>query len=286
MLLVAARARASSSPKATQAIRKRPAACIGNNSDNESEGHEQSESASTSISESKPASGLAHDSAPSDQAALDPEADDDWESTLPPLEVVTPYVPKCVDPASDTGYSQSGPFYLDGHEQLVAFMKEGVARLDVRTQSDMAAYLRSEEGHIYKLGTACSGTDVSVNVASAFHSAFVGRGFRHVFSCEVSAPKQQFLMRMFGAQLPRLFTNASDLQYGSGHRAYDAVTKSTQVVEVCSDLKAGFPCTDVSNLNPSAPHNRMVIRHAGKRTGAVFRRLAEFARHQEQDLVA
>ncbi|CAK9069024.1 unnamed protein product [Durusdinium trenchii] len=33
---------------------------------------------------------------------------------------------------------------------------------------------------------------------------------------------------------------------------------------------AGFPCQDVSKLNPSAPQNRTVIRDASKRTGTVF----------------
>ena len=87
------------------------------------------------------------------------------------------------------------------------------------------------------------------------------------------------------SRLQYLFSDAAQLQCTS---ALEEISGSEVLVPPCDLLIAGFPCTDVSGLNPGSlsESTRRTIRDASKRTGSVFSNLVEYLRkHQPKLLV-
>ena len=129
------------------------------------------------------------------------------------------------------------------------------------------------------MGTACSGTDCAVLVYKAFAKALNQKlgcqlQVKHVFSCESDPAKLKFLSTMFTntwdySDVQHIFTNTVDMaSTDEGETLYDGLHETHVSLPLCGDLVVGFPCQDVSRLNPSA--DRWVVRDASRRTGAVF----------------
>ena len=81
---------------------------------------------------------------------------------------------------------------------------------------------------------------------------------------------------LFKEGVSKLFLDAKDLQDGPGAMAVNAVSDASEPIPMCHDLFAGFPCQDVSRLNPDSPKNRQVIRDRALRTGSVFNHVVEY----------
>lgn len=114
-----------------------------------------------------------------------------------------------------------------------------------------AWWRESSRGGKLRLGTLCSGTDspaiVLNHLAAILGKISGGRsfGFEHVFSCEMDAEKQEFLMSNFDFEY--LFADCT--QMGRA-RAWDVKSQSVQDVPGDIDiLAAGFSCKDLSFMN-------------------------------------
>ena len=180
--------------------------------------------------------------------------------------------------------SSSAPhsFNKHGHSQLIEWIVRALKRLPHEMQACLQRYhLHAESKEPLKVGTACSGTDSPVLVARAYAEAVrqlwgANREVEHVFSCERNAKKRHFLANMFcntfdsSHAMGSLYEDAVDLQFGPEGMSLDVLSDNISEVGTCCDLWAGFPCQDVSKLNPAAGQNRSVIKDSAKRTGAVF----------------
>lgn len=185
------------------------------------------------------------------------------------------------------------PYFENGLAQLQKFMDDGVRRLDSVAQTELATFL-SDCGQVANsMGTVCSGTDVSVLVGKAFASmsdarfgTCLAQDFAHTFSCEKAGFKQKFLMRMFGeAGMQCLFGDAkvlADSAVAKGIQGHDLLTNEQVIAGEPCVLVAGFPCQDVSMLNPHSKNNRCVIKQADKRTGTIFNYLMDFVEKVKQ----
>ena len=185
------------------------------------------------------------------------------------MEYVALLSPDEVPGLADEPYTQTGPFCVDGDKQLISWFQDARRRLTDEMRTVLADYFRVAKGTegCTSVGTACSGTDVAVMVSRAFHTTFCQHSFVHSYSCEKDEKKRMFLQDLFEGELSCLFMDTCDLSKGS---AQDVVTRSMRPVPPCTDFFAGFPCTDVSSLNPLAPTSRDVIFCEDKRTGKVF----------------
>ena len=123
-------------------------------------------------------------------------------------------------------------------------------------------------------GTMCSGSECPVLVASLLaHNVRTKFGvnfaFVHKFGCERAPEKQSFLREIFSDSCPMLFKDVLDMTHCHAH---DLVSGHDVQVPPCDILVAGFPCTDVSNLNKnrSTEAHRGVIENKAKSTGTCF----------------
>lgn len=91
--------------------------------------------------------------------------------------------------------------------------------------------------------------------------------FEKSYSCEKNPTKQGFLQRIFGDSLTVLFDDAIDVAKGF---ALNVVPQVWEVVPGSIWLIAGFPCDDVSGLDPNHGNNGNVCEDGTARTGAVF----------------
>ena len=74
-------------------------------------------------------------------------------------------------------------------------------------------------------------------------------------------------------QSRHLFQDTEHLACGPGydHEAPDDLNETSESpVPACAELFLGFPCVDVSKLNPNSAKNAWVVKDSAKRTGAVF----------------
>jgi len=69
-------------------------------------------------------------------------------------------------------------------------------------------------------------------------------------------------------------------------RAKDIITGKTIKVPGGDILVAGFPCTDVSIMNPHCKENRAKVEKGGLSTGSVFKAIDEFLTLQESVIAA
>ncbi len=146
---------------------------------------------------------------------------------------------------------------LTGKEALLAFAATLVRRLTDRERRWLrdwvvATCAKQGDGHEIRSASMCSGTDSPVLVWDALAAALsntlgFGVSFRHVFSVEKDRAKQDFLVEMF----PFLFDDVINV---AGLVATDVKSK-TEECPVPADIRlvvAGFPCKDLSLLNPKA----------------------------------
>ena len=189
----------------------------------------------------------------------------------------------CPTPATELQYNLKGKFAENGFAQLTQFMKEGMLRLADSVRAELMEFLEMQSENIQRIATACSGSDAPLLVCRAFAEAVyemtgTALDMEHTFSCEKDQSKQRFLKRMFTNMKVRddemcfLFKDTKDLRDGPGHEAEDCLLDDGEASTIpsCTELWLGFPCVDVSKLNPSAPKNAWVVKDASKRTGAVF----------------
>lgn len=121
-----------------------------------------------------------------------------------------------------------------------------------------------------RTASKCSGTDAPIMGMEAVCrqiSTLVGASFRsaHQYSCEYNAEKRGFLMRMFPTT-PMVFGDVRAMS----ERGFDFKTQAWQDIPQAELLYAGFPCTDVSSLNPHAAKHGEVVKQAARSTGSVF----------------
>ena len=128
-------------------------------------------------------------------------------------------------------------------------------------------------GPAISMVTLCSGTDSPVLALTALCEALhEERGVRprcdHLWSCENNVAKQDFIKAAFPS-LKCLFEDATALTFP---RAKCAIRGGTAPVVVGNLLVAGFPCTDVSALNPraSTQEHKNIIASGTRSTGSVF----------------
>ena len=112
----------------------------------------------------------------------------------------------------------------------------------------------------------------------------------HRYISHTQEKKMEFLIRIFedcslfegGSGMSKLFADAKDLQEGPGGMAFDKISNDMDTIPMCDDLFAGFPCQDVSKLNPGSSKNRQVIRDQALRTGSVFNYILAYAEKAQQ----
>ena len=133
----------------------------------------------------------------------------------------------------------------------------------------------------------CAGTDSPIlgvhSIKRAAAEVFdVDWSFEHLWSSELNATKRNFLARMFGEEnLPEIYGDCSDLLYtiAREHRSgADRVPRKDGNVGY-----AGFPCTDVSGLNPRSnfQEHLTIVLNGGKSTGKVFQNQVAYSKDNE-----
>ena len=137
-------------------------------------------------------------------------------------------------------------------------------------------------------GSICSGTDIPAAVCEQWRSwagDFAGdferldMRFEHKFSCELD-PKKRGFIRSVHPGVGHIFGDVMDL---SGQEAWCFKTGGLTPVPACEVVAAGFPCTDVSHLNPHSrtQANRSCVGHSSMRTGGVFGGILDYLRSQD-----
>lgn len=219
------------------------------------------------------------------------EVDDGPLREDPNLLYLEAYRPK--PPFKGGSYSKpKTSFAENGPKQLEDFICEALDRLGDGVKADMIMCSPVK----FEIGTACSGTDVAVLVVKAYAKAFARKLGRrpevdHIFSCESDPNKQRFLETMFtntpdGSDMEALIGNTSALTFprGGDREIFDELgQKFLPPLPTISDLMVGFPCQDVSKLNPAADEARWVVRDAGKRTGSVFNDVSKYCQNLLED---
>lgn len=208
----------------------------------------------------------------------------------PEVRVLVPLLPIAGDnPPYDKA---TGQYSDNGFQQLEDWICEAIDRLGSSTKAELAFY--QETFFDMGIATACSGSDSPVLVAQAFHNVcktkFNSPGsFQHVFSCECETSKIEFIAEMFkDTGMQHLFMDAQHLcppadgddDDDAPLMAVDVLCADETEVPDCSLFVAGFPCQDVSKLNPMALKNRFVVRDAEARTGKVFSYVKGFGKRQ------
>ena len=130
-------------------------------------------------------------------------------------------------------------------------------------------------------GSMCSGTDIPAAVCEQWWlwaGQWTGHDFeyKHRFSSELDAKKRAFINVMH-PNVGHIFGNLKDLSHRSGE-VWDLKRRDLVRVPVCRILTAGFPCLDVSGLNPHSRtlRNRQCISQVALRTGGVFAGIVEY----------
>ncbi|CAJ1395375.1 unnamed protein product [Effrenium voratum] len=203
-----------------------------------------------------------------------------------------PHTPTPQQPEPAPAYCFSSPFYEpSGNRQLQQWLSMAFQRLPDDTRAEVIGRLEvsanSGDAAYSSIGTACSGTDAPVLAVKAYnhmcrHLLNRDLPFEHCFSCEKNEAKQAFLMRFYTnlsdpfEEMDCLFKDTAHLAQGPGELAPEVRTGELKEIPACKDLLAGFPCQDVSNLNPNAADNRWVVKDSSKRTGKVFMDIMQY----------
>merc|ERR1712073_134431 len=116
----------------------------------------------------------------------------------------------------------------------------------------------------------CSGTDSPLLGYKAHPQSLGYKGYQqfdyaHKLACDKSRLAQRFIKLMHQGSVRHLYKEMADM-VKHGKPVTDLLSASGQsIVEPVDDLIAGFPCQDVSLLNPNRASNANVIEHATKR---------------------
>ena len=140
--------------------------------------------------------------------------------------------------------------------------------------------LRLRAGSLWRVGTACSGTDSVVKVLEHLGRSS-GWHFEHTFSCERDDAKQTWLQENF-PQLALIFDDICDLQSG---RAFNVVAHEETDVPVVDVFVAGFVCKSVSTENTQRGDYVECIDDGTGQTGETFQGVLGYARRFRPKLV-
>lgn len=127
------------------------------------------------------------------------------------------------------------------------------------------------------VATACSGTDGPIislmSITTALHAP--SQSFRHVWSCEASPRKQQFIRASFPL-LPSLFVDVCQLSKPNG--AFDVLSGTYKAVDRPHLLVCGFSCKSVSTANCQRARYKTCIQDASGMTGNTWNGVFNFLR--------
>jgi site-specific DNA-cytosine methylase len=129
------------------------------------------------------------------------------------------------------------------------------------------------------IGSVCAGTDCPVDVSRQVLEAVCRSTgvpmpkFEHRFSFENNRLKRKFLHELH-PDMEMMYGDAMDLPSGC---SYDYKQQKRVKIPAVQKLKAGFPCTDVSSLNPASQNHREVVSSGSLRTGGVFQAILRYA---------
>ena len=142
--------------------------------------------------------------------------------------------------------------------------------MGVSLQRHVVARLLSLADSVITIGTACSGSDMLLNVTDAlleyWKSEFgVALRVQAEFACEREAKKQAFLIEQFGA--PCIFQDVSEL---SGARATDVVSGQARRVPAVTLFASGFSCVSRSKLNNNRKKNVHCVQSQQGETRATY----------------
>ena len=104
--------------------------------------------------------------------------------------------------------------------------------------------LRLRKGSLWRVGSACSGTDSVIRVLEHLGRSS-GWVFKHTFSCECDGAKQAWLQEHF-PEVPLIFEDIRELHTG---RALNILTGEESDVPDVDLFVAGFVCKSVSTEN-------------------------------------
>ena len=154
------------------------------------------------------------------------------------------------------------------HSMLKDLSMRLLGQLDVEDCKALEAAFHAEA---ISIGTICSGSESPVltmhSLISAMNQMFqMNASMRHRFGCEINRHKQAFILEMM-PDIEALFSDAAALRFA---RATCARSGKACPVPRCRVLIAGFPCKDVSALNPHSKEDehRRIIESGGKTTGS------------------
>ena len=140
--------------------------------------------------------------------------------------------------------------------------------------------LRKHAGSIWRVGTACSGTDSVVKVLEHLGRCS-GWAFTHAFSCERDEAKQAWLRESF-PDAPLIFPDICELHTG---RALNIVTREVCDIPAVDVFVAGFVCKSVSTENAKRGSYGQCIADARGQTGETFEGVLGYVRRFRPKLV-
>jgi hypothetical protein len=169
--------------------------------------------------------------------------------------------------------------YLDGL---------ATALLDRLSSDEIAALVKFVQAHPIDLATLCSGSECPVLAMEAISRALEVHGqfkVEHVMSSEKSAPKRDFIRAMF-PDLKYLFGDLNELTRGPSKNYAELALDGKPTLMNPPDftgLAAGFPCTDVSSMNPNAMHNRKTVEAKVGATGSAFAGICDLLKDKVEE---
>jgi len=128
-------------------------------------------------------------------------------------------------------------------------------------------------GSIWRVGTACSGTDSAVKVLEHLGRS-CGWTFTHAFSCECDEAKQAWVQENF-PEAPLIFPDICELHTG---RALNIVTHEVCDAPAVDVFVAGFVCKSVSTENLYRGSYGQCVADARGPTGETFEGVLGYAR--------
>lgn len=190
------------------------------------------------------------------------------------MQVREPVIPQ---PA--TGLKED-PALPVGRDYLLHLHRRFLERMGPECRLRLGQYVQETLKGKWNAATACSGSDGPLLAWDALSQVLgadmdVMLSVSHSFSAENKKQKQDFIKSAF-PHSSLIFEDATHLERG---QALDAVSGRVQAVPEDPDsFQAGFPCTDISNLNNSSSStaNKMCLVYSSLSSGSVFHSLRRY----------
>jgi site-specific DNA-cytosine methylase len=126
-----------------------------------------------------------------------------------------------------------------------------------------------------EVASLCAGSDAPMLVVHQVQTHFGWKAV-HAFSVEKNVRKRAFIKMMFGHRMRSLYHDVLELDKGE---AWDDIAGRLTAIPAANIVIGGFPCTDISSLNPRAKdaQNRRTIADGSLRTGTCFASIVQYA---------